>query len=118
MRASKLKKGEDVSAVGHRIRHDLVDAMMDLYCDWRTECAEVRAAYGRFSSAQPSERAVAFAAYAAALDREEAACGAYAAQIRLITLRFAADTSGPRASPRGQLPVVVARVGPNSRCRG
>ena len=69
------------------IRPDLVDLLIDLYCDWRMECAEVRAAYARFSNAPPADRAVTFAAYAAALDREESACDAYAAQTRAIQTR-------------------------------
>jgi hypothetical protein len=65
----------------------LVDRMLELYCDWRTECEAVRAAYRRFSSAQPSERALAFAAYSAALEREGSASEAYEAQIRRISSR-------------------------------
>lgn len=60
---------------------------MELYCDWRTECASVRIAYERLADAQDDERALAHAAYDAALDREHSAADAYAAQIRLITLR-------------------------------
>lgn len=67
------------------IRPDLVDQMIEFYCDWRTNCSEVQAAYERFSIAPASDRSVAFAAYVAALDREHSACDAYAAQIRLIT---------------------------------
>lgn len=58
--------------------------MIELYCDWRTECSIVQAAYGRFVDAEPSDRALAFAAYIAALDREGSASEAYAEQIRLI----------------------------------
>jgi hypothetical protein len=36
-------------------------------------------------AASPAERSLVFAAYEAALDREEAACKAYATQIRLVT---------------------------------
>jgi hypothetical protein len=67
-----------------QIRPDLVDRMIELYCDWRTACWDVRAAYDRFLETDAADRAVAFAAYTAALDREESACGAYAAQIRSI----------------------------------
>ena len=52
--------------------------MIDLYVDWREECAEVQAAYDRWSEAQKNERAHAFAAYRAALDREERASEVYA----------------------------------------
>jgi hypothetical protein len=71
------------------IRADLVDRMIELYCDWRTGCWDVRAAYERFVDAAAPDRAVAFAAYTAALDQEEAACDAYAAQIRAIQSRDA-----------------------------
>jgi hypothetical protein len=69
------------------IRPELIDQMIDLYCDWRTACSEVQVSYRRFSAAPPADRAVAFAAYAAALDREQSACDSYAAQIRVIESR-------------------------------
>jgi hypothetical protein len=71
-----------------KIRPDLIDRMIELYCDWRTGCWDVRAAYDRFLDAPASDRAVAFAAYMAALDREESACDSYAAQIRAIQSRY------------------------------
>jgi hypothetical protein len=58
---------------------------MELYCDWRTECSLVQAAYDRFAEAEPDERTLALAAYGAALDREGSAADAYEAQIKLIT---------------------------------
>ena len=61
----------------------VVDRLMELYCDWREQCLEVHAAYKHFTAASPAERALAFAAYEAALDRKEAACEAYATQVRL-----------------------------------
>jgi hypothetical protein len=70
-----------------RVEDLLVDRMIDLYCDWRTACAEVRAAYERFCRACASDRALAFAAYAAALDREQSACEDYAEQIHAIESR-------------------------------
>jgi hypothetical protein len=81
-------------AVDSHIRPDLIDTMMDIYCEWRTECKEVQAAYDRLSHAEPSDRAAAFAAYMAALDREESACGAYASYIRMLTSNRTVD-SGP-----------------------
>lgn len=71
---------------GHAIHvhPDLVDRLVELYCDWRTECGAVRASYDRFSSASTSERELAFAAYGAALDREGLAAEVYAAQLELI----------------------------------
>jgi hypothetical protein len=76
------------------IRPDLVDRMIELYCDWRTACWDARAAYDRFLEAPAADRAVAFAAYMAALDREESACGAYAAQVEAIQSR-SADAPAP-----------------------
>jgi hypothetical protein len=70
------------------IRPDLIDTMMDLYCEWRTECKQVHATYERFSLASRADRAAAYAAYAAALDREESACRDYAAHIGEITGRL------------------------------
>lgn len=65
--------------------------MIELYCDWRTECAGVQAAYQRFLAASRPDRAVAFGAYIAALDQEQSACQFYAEQIRLIQLQGTAD---------------------------
>ena len=76
----RMSRGETTS--------ELVDQLMDLYCDWRTRCSEVRMTYTRFVQAGGSDRASAFAAYTAALDREERACDSYAAQIRLIQARI------------------------------
>jgi hypothetical protein len=73
--------------VGVHIRRDVVDRMIELYCDWRTACAEVQATYERFRDAASFERAIAFGAYNAALDREQSTCDAYAAQIRLVQAR-------------------------------
>jgi hypothetical protein len=66
------------------ISPDLVDRLIDLYCDWRAERADVQAAYERFRDAPAADRIIAFAAYRAALDREQSACEAYAAQVRFI----------------------------------
>ena len=66
-----------------------VDHLLELYCAWRTECAAVRAAYERFSTAEPSERGLAFAVYEAALDREESAAQLYAGQISLVSATLA-----------------------------
>lgn len=82
--SDRTGNGEPVKALGAQVRPELVDRMIELYCDWRTSCAEVQAAYERFLDASPSDRVVRFAAYQAALDREQSACESYAEQIRLI----------------------------------
>jgi hypothetical protein len=73
---------------------ELVDRMIELYCDWRTACSEVQAAYERFRRTSARDRAAAFAAYAAALDQEQCTCESYADQVRLIEARLTGD-SGP-----------------------
>ena len=77
-----------MNAVGAHVRPDLIDRLIELYCEWRTSCAEVQAAYERFLRASSADRTVAFAAYMATLDREQSACELYAGQIRLIQGRF------------------------------
>ncbi len=54
-----------------------------LYRHWKDAAAEVSVAYERFKTAWP-ESAVAFAAYRAALDREEAAAQLYASRVAII----------------------------------
>lgn len=58
----------------------LIDALMVMYLyrEWKQASARVSAAYDGFSSAGPPDRPAAFAAYTAALDREEAAARSYA----------------------------------------
>lgn len=70
-----------------RVDELLVDRLIELYCDWRTACGEVRGAYERFGQACAADRELAFAAYAAALDREQSACEDYAGQVRVIETR-------------------------------
>jgi hypothetical protein len=57
------------------------DALIDLYVAWREECCAVQLAYERWREASKEDRAAAFVAYAAALDREERASDSYAAVI-------------------------------------
>ena len=80
-----------------QVHPQLVDRLMELYCDWRTACSVVRMAYEQFTYADDSERALAHAAYGAALDREGSAAEAYAEQIRLIRLRAPGAALGAEA---------------------
>jgi hypothetical protein len=50
-----------------------VDAFVESYVDWREECRALEAAYARWERAERPGRDLAFAAYRAALDREEKA---------------------------------------------
>ena len=65
----------------------LGDALIDVYVEWREECFAVHLTYERWRSASRKDRAAAFAAYNAALDREERAGNVYADMIRQATPR-------------------------------
>ena len=54
-----------------------VDDLIETYVAWREECSRVRSSYGRWTVALRTERALAFAAYVAAVDGEARAAGAY-----------------------------------------
>jgi hypothetical protein len=60
------------------IPNTLIDDLMDAYHGWCEESAAVDSAYQRWSIASPDKAADAFAAYVAALDREEQASADYA----------------------------------------
>jgi hypothetical protein len=79
-----------MKALVAELRSDLIDALMDLYCEWREECAGVHVAYARFCDVASAERTLAYAAYTAALDREGAACQCYAEHVAWVL-------SGPRS---------------------
>ena len=59
----------------------LVDELLARYVEWREDAAAVADAHGRWRAAPAAERAVAFAAYRAAVDQEESAAAAYAAAV-------------------------------------
>jgi hypothetical protein len=56
---------------------DLANEMTDAYVDWREECVAVWLAYGCWTCAPTADAVFAFAAYQAALDREERAADVY-----------------------------------------
>ena len=60
----------------------LLDAANDAYADWLQESFAVEHLYARWNDATRGERALAFAAYAAALEREERAAVVYADMVR------------------------------------
>ena len=62
----------------------LIDRLIELYCDWRSQCWNVRAAYAQFTAATAQDRTVAYAAYRVELDREESAAGVYAQQLERV----------------------------------
>lgn len=80
------------------IHNAQVDHLLELYCAWRTECAAVRTAYERFATAERSERSLAFAAYEAAVDREESAADVYADQVAVVSAGLAKGEHGTSAT--------------------
>ena len=60
-------------------RQQLADRAFEHYLDWRDETSTLERAYDRWVGAPRGERAFAFAAYKAALDREEHAAVRYEA---------------------------------------
>jgi hypothetical protein len=69
-------------------QEQLVDEAFARYLEWLAECDAVNAAYGAWSSAAPSARALPFAAYGAALDREERAASVYRSAVDRIEQLF------------------------------
>jgi hypothetical protein len=62
-------------------RRRLVNEALAAYLEWRQECSAVSLAYSRWASAGASEASLSYAAYAAALEREERASELYAGVI-------------------------------------
>jgi hypothetical protein len=60
-----------------RVRDRLANEAFDCYLAWRSECAVLEAAYRRWLQAPRPDVAFAYAAYMAALEREECAAGRY-----------------------------------------
>ena len=58
-------------------RSELVDQAMERYVEWREECGAVEDAYAKWSKATPEAAELPFAAYSAALDREQSAAAVY-----------------------------------------
>lgn len=66
-------------APGHTARHrSAIDELLEGYVCWREACQAVSRAYERWIGSDRGERALAYAAYLAALDGEERAAGTYA----------------------------------------
>ncbi len=60
---------------------ELIDALVDAYVDWREEAAATELAYRAWGDAAGADKALAFAAYLTALDREEYAADCYATAV-------------------------------------
>ena len=75
------------------LRSALLDAAHDAYAEWLEESFAVAELYGRWMDARRDERALAHAAYAAALEREERAAEVYADMTRMAAARLGAGAS-------------------------
>ena len=80
------------------VRERLVDQALDRYLDWRAESEAVDRAYGAWSRAPAAEGALPFAAYRAALDREERAASVYGAVVRRLECLFGAERDAQPAA--------------------
>lgn len=62
-----------------------IDVLLERYVSWHEQCAAVGRAYRRWDHCDRDERQLAYAAYVAALDREEYAARDYADQLELVS---------------------------------
>jgi hypothetical protein len=86
-------------AVKDQMDRQLADEAIRVYIDWREESAGVWDAFDRWDSSRGADAATAFAAYRAALDREECAARVYAD----LLVRMAAGRGGDRLHPEPEL---------------
>ena len=86
------------------IPRSLVDDYLENYLRWREESDGVRRAYELWQCAGRADAALAYAAYGAALDREQEAAGVFCARVEYIYRALGVRRSdedhsgGPRAS--------------------
>jgi hypothetical protein len=66
-------------------RRRSIDVLLEAYVSWREECHAVRQTYRSWTDCDRCRRGLAYAAYLAALDREEHAARAYARQIERVS---------------------------------
>ena len=59
------------------VRDEVVDEAIGAYVEWREESLALAGAYERWLHESARDRRLAFAAYRAALDREQQACSVY-----------------------------------------
>jgi hypothetical protein len=62
-------------------RLERLDALMDSYMDWQKESRAVTESYRKWTLAGRSDRGIAFARYATALDLEEKAAARYRGEL-------------------------------------
>jgi hypothetical protein len=73
------------------LREQLIDEAFARYLDWLAESEAVNAAYGVWSRAARTDGALPFAAYGAALDREERAATMYRSVIDQVEQLFGGE---------------------------
>jgi hypothetical protein len=80
----------------------LVDALIGVYVSWRKECSSVALSYTAWRRSERREKNVAFSAYVAALDREEAAAEAYRCLVeQILGVQASLDAALPRPGQAG-----------------
>ena len=72
-----LRRAKSCTPFWGGLRDRLIDDAFEHYLAWRSESALLDTAYRAWLQAPRSDASLAFAAYAAALDREECAAVAY-----------------------------------------
>jgi hypothetical protein len=82
------------------MREQLIDEAFARYLDWRAESETVDAAYTLWTRASQAGRALPFAAYSAALDREERAASVYRSVMERIEQLFGGEDTVAPARPR------------------
>ena len=91
-RSTPTRPKLSTEALARGQRRALVDRLLDEYISWREECLNVSLSYARWNRAARHDRALAFAACVAALDREERAAAVYRQLLdRLAAAHGAAD---------------------------
>jgi hypothetical protein len=87
---------EPVDEMAAPVRPELIDELIDSYVEWREECLFLEDAYDLWASGSAEDRTLAFAAYRAALDREQQASSVYAARCNRIERERAAKPAPAR----------------------
>lgn len=82
-----------VGDMGNEIHDNTIDDVLTAYLEWLEESEEVESAYRRWSTAPSTDTAQAFAAYVAALDREDRASASYARVMRRTIVQYRIEPS-------------------------
>ena len=71
-----------------RLKNALIDEAMERYVEWREECVTVDHAYANWTNVRTEETDLPFAAYSAALDREQTAATVYGRALERLEQRL------------------------------